>query len=755
MRELPETTLPEGTPPEMIPAEAAPSEGAPSPATPRWGLLRWLRPPGWEGAAYLLLIAVALGMHLWDLGGRAIHYDEAIHVYYAYRLAEEWEYTHAAWCHGPFLYHLSAFFFKLFGDSEYTARLPFALFGVALVGLPYLFRRHMGRWGALATAVLLAFSPVLLYYGRFARNDIYIAFWTVALLILAWRYFHEGKDRYLYLGSAVLALAFTTKETAFIMAGLFGVVFFVMALPQLVSWVRYRTRFRGLGGPAGFLILMVTLTLPQWTPLVSFFQEPLGITLVNSNDALGPVGQALGVGIFVSLGLIALAMVVSVVVGLLWRGRMWIYCALIYYAIWFLLYTTVFKNPLGGFMSGMWESMGYWLAQQEVARGGQPWYFYFALGLNYEFLPFLLALPALVYYAVKRDRLGMALGLLSLLTLVFYIYAGEKMPWLIVEVTLPLILLVGKFLGDILGETLGHFTPAFRAVFLVMRVAETRRTRLRGVAGFGVETGKLFLVLLVPALIALGGWLLVRYLDTGTVDGTSWALIGAVSFLGLLIVCSGWRAGWMVASRLAVLGTALLLLGFGVLVGARASYTYNDAPIEILVYAQGSYEMREVADQVREAMEAQPEGSEVAVDYELWYPYQWYARNDDYVRFYCYKDQSEDAWVAWCKPMQETPKAAVVLLNVPHGERDVEHLRDKYERTEKRRNLLWFPQLYRIPDIQAKDGFLTRRSKEVRYLWESMKRREAWDGFFDYLIQRRMDSPWWFSDFYAYFPKGG
>ena len=42
-----------------------------------------------------------------------------------------------------------------------------------------------------------------------------MAFWTTALLVLVWRYIHDGRDHYLYLASAGLAFIFATKETAY------------------------------------------------------------------------------------------------------------------------------------------------------------------------------------------------------------------------------------------------------------------------------------------------------------------------------------------------------------------------------------------------------------------------------------------------------------------------------------------------------------------------------------------------------------
>jgi hypothetical protein len=99
-----------------------------------------------------------------------------------------------------------------------------------------------------------------------------MAFWSTALLVLVWRYIHEGRDRYLYLASAVLAFTFATKETAYFVVLIFGALMFLLALPDLVPLVSGRTRLAQLAGPAGAFILLVTLTLPQWSAFIGLFQ---------------------------------------------------------------------------------------------------------------------------------------------------------------------------------------------------------------------------------------------------------------------------------------------------------------------------------------------------------------------------------------------------------------------------------------------------------------------------------------------------
>jgi len=120
----------------------------------------------WETALYLLLIAAAVLTRFWDLGVRTMSHDESLHTHYSWKLYVGQGYQHNPMMHGPFLFHANALVYFLFGVNDFTARIVPALFGVALVGLPYLLRKWLGRTGALITSALLLISPSFLYFTR-------------------------------------------------------------------------------------------------------------------------------------------------------------------------------------------------------------------------------------------------------------------------------------------------------------------------------------------------------------------------------------------------------------------------------------------------------------------------------------------------------------------------------------------------------------------------------------------------------------
>ena len=789
-------------------------------------LYRWLPSfrvrPGWEFGIFAGLALVALGLRLWELGGRTMHYDEAIHVHYAWRLAIGEGFSHSPWMHGPFQIHMTAFMFKLFSDSDFTARLGYVLFGSALVTLPYFLRSYLGRTGAVVTAVLLVLSPSLLYFSRFGRNEILMAFFAVALLTLMWRYLNEGKNRYLYMASAVLALAFATKESSYIIVAIFGAALLLLSLSEVVPWILGRVRLSDMRGAPVFLILLVTLTLPQWSAGTSLVQDSFGVVLASTEGGTGDVGLPdqtspaivfplfalpLALNAFIAAGLVAVSLwlsiytglgrrlakwltaggvmasvtylfvsipegrvprdfaitlvilfaflSISVIIGVMWRWKVWLLCAGIFYFIWTLLYTSVFGlfvrdhgfcpgglgsffdvmcSKFGGLYTGSWQSLGYWLPQQDVARGGQPWYYHLVTGSLYEFVPLVFGVVAMIYFFRKGDQFGWMLGFWAILTLVAYTVASEKMPWLLVNIAIPFILLSGKFVGEIVeGINWRRVLPSGTSALLV----------------------------LAPTVVVLVIYLLNRSLGQGTLGSwQSWSALAGIILIGAATVLLVKRARPRpsVGGRLAALGTAVLLLGFSSFVAFRASYNYDDSPIEMLAYAQGSADIKNIAQTLdRNVIPSGERERVVEVDRELWYPMNWYVRHaqkEGSLAFKCFKSSGEAGHNSSCKPLEKTPPLKAILLNESHASRDSGHLTG-FEKDGPHRNLLWFPESYRRPgESRKREGFWEEMREDFGFVKENIGRREPWENALDYFLFRRLGSQWWDSKFYSFISSG-
>jgi uncharacterized protein (TIGR03663 family) len=186
----------------------------------------------WEVLAYVLLVAGALAVRLIGLADRPFHHDESQDAYFSWLFWTQGDYKYQPILHGPLRFYLTALSYVLFGDSDFTARLAPAVMGTLMVPLPALLRGQIGRVGAFAAAAALAFGPAYLYYSRFAREDIYVACITLALLVVTFRFLDRPRRHQPALIGALLALSFATKESTFITVFVAGTFFAVALLVQ-------------------------------------------------------------------------------------------------------------------------------------------------------------------------------------------------------------------------------------------------------------------------------------------------------------------------------------------------------------------------------------------------------------------------------------------------------------------------------------------------------------------------------------------
>ncbi|MFQ6027298.1 MAG: hypothetical protein ACE5Q6_07380, partial [Dehalococcoidia bacterium] len=425
--------------------------------------------------------------------------------------------------------------------------------------------------------------------------------------------------------------------------------------------------------------------------------------------------------------ILVVAGLVSIWVGMSWLGGVWLTCAAIFYSIWTVLYTTLFTNFAGVF-SGAWQGMGYWVAQQEVARGNQPWYYYFVGMSVYELLPAVFGIAGALYFLKRGDMFGLVLALWAGLTFSAYTIASEKMPWLLVNITLPFIFLSGKYLGDLVERV--HWRQA-------------------------IYRGHILLLLLPPLGIVAGVYLLrvhvtPELLFTYQEWGILLGLVLLAAIAALLVRVARPRAG----VALAGLGTAVLLLGFGAATAARAAYTFDDSNVEILVYAQGSADLSETFQNLdQDIFQGTAEREAVMVDYDIWYPFQWYVRHEveeGVLRFSCFKAEGEEGWNAGCNPASgESPSQAFLLTSV-HRARHSQGL-EEFQQEGPLRNLLWFPESYRRPGENRQDEeWANELALDLGFFQKSLYSREAWRAALNYLLFRDLQRDWYSSEYYSY-----
>ncbi len=697
----------------------------------------------WETLIFGIIVVLALVSRFYDLGSRVMSHDETSHVYFSWLYEQGNGYSHDPVTHGPLQFHLVAFSYFLFGDSDFSARIPAALFSVATVFFVWYFRRFLGRSGALVAAALMLISPYMLYYGRYVRNEAFVGLFGVVTIWAMLRHLETGENRYLIWLTVATALHFTTKETAFIytaQALLFLAIYLIYRLMQRTwlkpSWRRYFILaimvvllVLGLGSgllyanreaaaPAGAETVepaipgedgaAATSALSASQPL--FAVLPVGIIVLTSLAMLaagyfvlrGYSWQALrqerAFGQLIILGSLVLPMLspfpvkllgynpieytnpqsilfnwisvslfvaIGVAAGLIWNWRSWLLNAGLFYAIFTVFYTSIFSN-VPGFLTGLVGSLGYWLEQQGVNRGSQPWYYYGFLQVPiYEFLPALGTLAALFFAFRKRkseglseekrevgEESGMAdvssgghldeesqpinqlaskfepaihipeidepptLALLlfwSFSSLLAYSIAGEKMPWLTVHIALPMILTAGLYLGNLIDAVDWQLFLRQRGVLVVVVLP----------------------VFFTSLLAAFGSWLGANPPFQGKeltqLQATSTFLISLFTAIGSGVALSLWLKEWSAGQvqRIAGLTFACLLGLVTARAAIRAAYINYDNATEYLVYAHMARGPKDALEQIEEISMRTTNGLalRVAYDNETTYPYWWYLRN--------------------------------------------------------------------------------------------------------------------------------
>jgi len=401
----------------------------------------------------LLIVLFALALRLFELGDRVFHHDESIHGSFTLKLLEEGEYSYNPAYHGPFLYHSTAAVFHFLGINDATARLIPVFFGVATILLLFLLKKELGKSGVLWSMFLLAFSPSMVYFSRFFRNDMVIVFCTLAAVAGTFRYLDNihsfRRLPYLILAASSLALAVTAKENAYIIILIFG----AYAGMGLLYWIYSGWKRENLS-------LQKTL-LRKASTLLSFLPE------------------------------------------LLLSGALAIFIIMFFY-------TSLFRNDISLF-SIVERAFTHWLAMHRIERIGGPFYYYIPILLRYE-VPIVIfgAAGFFHFLKIKRENASFFFFLCywAFTSLLLYSYLQEKVPWLVVHIVLPFGILAGAYLGEIFSRNPEPVQPE-------QELLEGNKSLLPGLT-FRKERSRKALnltagILAISLLISLGQCISVNY----------------------------------------------------------------------------------------------------------------------------------------------------------------------------------------------------------------------------------------------------
>ncbi|HXW98943.1 MAG TPA: flippase activity-associated protein Agl23 [Methanomicrobiales archaeon] len=353
---------------------------------------------------FFLILVLTVFLRFYRLDLKLFHHDEAIHAWFSYRLLHDGVWSYDPSYHGPLLYYITAGMFWLLGDGDVVGRIVPALLGTLIVALIYpLYRMgYLDKRQTLVGALFLSISPDLVYFSRFLRQDIFMLFFIMLLLVTLLAYLETG-SRWYGLGVAIsVAGGMTLKEEFPAILLIFG-IYFIYA-----GW-KGRIKFP-----------------PKWKQDLAIFTA-------------------------VALGIIA------------------------------LFYSSLGKYPEMIVNAGP-LAIQHWIEMHEECRLCGPWFFYLILFALYELPILILAIvgtlqfladhsdlrrrvedlagwfrrrehsaetlvgrlqaggsePASPLEAKRAEFFGFCIWWM-VLTMAFYAYVNEKVPWLILPQLLPAI----------------------------------------------------------------------------------------------------------------------------------------------------------------------------------------------------------------------------------------------------------------------------------------------------------------------------
>lgn len=441
---------------------------------------------------FILIIIFAFFLRLYQLDERVFHHDEAAVGYFTYKLFNDSIYSYDPSFHGPFMYIFTSNMFRLLEDSVYSSRLLPAIFGASMIFLLIPLRRYLGNTGMVIAAFFLAISPSFLYYSRFYREDIFISFFTLFALVCAVKYAevyrsdnrsvsgskHYSIIRIFYLtlfGIAISSIA-ALKENAYIIMALV-VLFLFMFFIRERSYLGLIDKLKRKDGGSFAMVLEGIFVVLVVFVVFSLFYTGHFLDLSGMKAAVYKALshwyemhriQRMGGPYYYYLPLIALYELPVLVFGLL---------GMFYYG---------FKNCCEGRKKEILliVLLIYWiivdimyLVAQSYPWAGKYLPITYIQSSTIIFLPVLLLGIIGVIYIQNRFIAFLVFWTLS--NFFIYSYVQEKVPWLVLNPLLPLLLIAAAYIGELLsGLNIRSRSGAAIIIFLVISSAFFMHTSL-------------------------------------------------------------------------------------------------------------------------------------------------------------------------------------------------------------------------------------------------------------------------------------
>lgn len=736
--------------------------------------------------ALIAIVVFGAWIRLVQLDYMAFHHDESIHALHAYNLYESkpnWTYKYDPTYHGPFLYHFGALYFLLFGDNDYTARLPFVTFGILMFYFIWRLKPWIGKEGVFCCMLLAATSPTLTYFSRFARNDIYMATMAMGILVFALEYIRGQKNRHLVFMTFFLALMYCCKEnsymTGFFMGSfivLYGIYYyfshphdqrnlaaselFVKRSPFVKIVVMY-----GLFSCAAFTFVWYVSHSEAYKELARQFKlqmsaESFNINVLNNawdawmqqHTVFASLGVLLWwiVPICVALGLFFLFWVIgkkstpepdnpvqteSFFLQVAKTNLPVVFSVLVAVSVYTFLFSTMGQNP-DGMRDGIVDYVLYWMGQQGAPRIPGPPDYYIPRLIVYELALLVFAFLSIFVYSF------FTFSLVRFAAFHVTVWSTVWMFWKIVLQRSPSIMLVVLI-------WLVFLCAAIALVAAEKFLASIFERFKLNVAGKPDPKHPLYLTGIRAFFIY---WAIFSILIYGLLEEkVPWLMVHQVQPLMLLagvFIADLWRAmnpGWLRNGFVAL--TALLII-YDTRANIQLIVFRPDDPRELMVYTQSSHEVVDIVNEMKRVAkllghEYMPNAAGPDLDYfktrntridkkpiamihrDANWPYVWYLRH--------YRVAIEEI---------PTTNDVPFVIVPPELEQKMKIWANGKYSMRRVRHRVWWPSPPAVPEQERVKIPAVRHEFPINYgVQRNMQPSEIWSMFWNYIIYRQIWDP--------------